>query len=106
MNWKRSLSYLLFGLVLVLNADSELLAQTSPRPVRVLVKPRYSHTARENELKGQVKLKVVVGPSGKVESAEPLGGNPLLELLAVNSVKQWVFAKAATGSTEFVVVKF
>jgi protein TonB len=58
--------------------------------------PAYPAFARQLNLSGTVKIKVVVSPDGQVKHVEVLGGHPLLVNAAVEAVKQWKYAPAKT----------
>jgi TonB family protein len=58
--------------------------------------PAYPAFARQLNLSGTVKIKVVVSPDGQVKHVEVVGGHPLLVNAAVDAVKQWKYAPAKT----------
>ena len=55
---------------------------------------------------GLVRLKATVGPDGKVDNVEVLGGNPILAESAVAAVIKWKFAPAAAQTVEDVSLTF
>jgi protein TonB len=57
----------------------------------VRVEPVYPLMAREYSVAGPVKLDVVVGVEGKVESAEVVSGPPMLRAAAIDAVRRWVY---------------
>ena len=58
--------------------------------------PAYPAFARQLNLSGTVKIKVVVSPEGQVKHVDVIGGHPLLVNAAVDAVKQWKYAPAKT----------
>jgi protein TonB len=58
--------------------------------------PTYPAFARQLNLSGTVKIKVIVSLDGQVKHVEVLGGHPLLVNAAVEAVKQWRYAPAKT----------
>ena len=70
------------------------------------VVPAYPDVARTMNLKGNVKVEVVVGPSGAVKSVEIRGGHPVLAKSAENAVFEWKWESAARETRELVEIKF
>jgi outer membrane biosynthesis protein TonB len=62
--------------------------------------------ARTMNLKGNVKVEVVVGPSGAVKSVEIKGGHPVLAKSAENAFFKWKWESAAGETRELVEMKF
>ena len=56
------------------------------------VLPQYPDLARKTRTSGVVRLLVVVGKDGRVETVRVLEGHPMLRESAVNAVKQWVYS--------------
>jgi len=82
-------------------------AQTNKlRPVKRRVPAKYSELARRSNIAGAVRLQVVVAPDGHVESADPIGGNPVLVESAMDAVKHWEFESAKEETTEVVQFTF
>src|ERR1043165_1485365 len=50
---------------------------TSDRKIITRVEPDYPETLKRLYIGGVVRIEVVVGPSGKIESTQPWGGNPI-----------------------------
>ncbi len=76
------------------------------RKVVSKVAPAYPELAKRIQLGGMVKLEVVVRQDGKVKSAKPLGGSPLLIQSAVDAVQRWKYEAAPGETTEVVQVVF
>lgn len=66
------------------------------RKVIARVEPRYPPTLERLYIGGVVRLQVDVAPDGRVESAQLIGGNPILGQSAIAAVKQWKYARAKT----------
>jgi len=84
-------------------------AQTQDKPERKIVSrvaPFYPEMAKRMNLAGLVKLQVVVAPNGKVKSAKPMGGSPILIQAATEAVQKWRFEAAPQETTEAVQVVF
>jgi len=60
------------------------------------VEPKYPPTLERLYIGGIVRLQVEIAPNGSVESAQLLGGNPILGQSAIAAVKQWKYAPAKT----------
>jgi TonB family protein len=72
------------------------------RKVVTRVEPKYPPTLERLYIGGVVKLQVDVAANGTVESAQLLGGNPILGQAAIAAVKQWKYAPGSrkTRQTE------
>ena len=81
-------------------------ATESARKVVNRVVPAYPDMARTMNLKGNVKVEVVVGPSGTVRSVEIRGGHPVLAKSAENAVFKWKWESAARETRELVEITF
>lgn len=83
-------------------------AQDSPGDRRIVekVEPTYPVLAQRNGLSGIVKLKVLIGPDGKVKSVEVLGGNPVFVDNASASVKKWKWSVSDHDTTQIVQLNF
>ena len=68
------------------------------------VEPVYPDLARANRIHGTVKVRLIITRDGRVKSAEPLGGHPVLVEAALNAIEKWKYEPAATEST--VTVEF
>jgi TonB family protein len=66
------------------------------RRVITRVEPKYPPTLERLYIGGVVRLQVDVAANGTVESAQLLGGNPILGQAAIAAVKQWKYAPAKT----------
>lgn len=66
----------------------------SERKVITRVEPRYPATLERMYIGGVVRLQLEIAANGTVESAQLLGGNPILGQAAIVAVKQWKYAPA------------
>jgi TonB family protein len=82
-------------------AQSEL-----TRKVKTKVDPPYPALARRLNIRGTVKVLVVVGPNGELKETKVVGGNPILVDAALDALKQWKFEPATESSTGTVEFKF
>lgn len=75
---------------------------TGERKVVTRVEPKYPPTLERLYIGGVVRLQVDIAANGTVESAQLLGGNPILGQAAMAAVKQWKYAPAShkTRQTE------
>jgi protein TonB len=78
----------------------------STRKVVKKVLPSYPELARQLNIKGVVRLVLIVEPSGKVKSARAVGGNPAFVEAAMRVIEKWKFEPAAEPSTETVQIQF
>jgi TonB family protein len=76
------------------------------RKTKSQVQPVYSELARKMNVKGSVKVEVVITPAGTVKSAKALGGHPLLIESALDAVKKWKYEPATTETTQVVNFDF
>ena len=76
------------------------------RKVISQIAPFYPDVAKRNHIKGIVRLAVVVRKNGSVQSAEVLGGNPLLSVSATYAVQKWRVETASEETTEIIKIAF
>lgn len=94
------------ALIVVPSRTDAQTATESARKVVNRVVPAYPDMARSMNLKGNVKVEVVVGPGGAVKSVEIKGGHPVLAKSAENAVFKWKWESAARETRELVEIKF
>ena len=108
----RKLAYLSALLLLTTICGAPLAGADAPgehHPARKIVRkvlPSYPDLARQLNIKGLVKLLVTVEPSGKVKSAQAVGGNPTFVAAAMNVISKWKFEPAPVQTTETVEIEF
>ena len=95
------------GAALLLVALSPLPAHSQAeltRKVKNKVNPSYPDLARRMNLRGTVKVLVVVSPDGNLKNSKVVGGNPILVNAALDALKKWKFeasSEESTGTVEF-----
>jgi TonB family protein len=70
------------------------------------VAPVYPLVAKQMGITGTITVSTTVDPSGKVIKAESPNGSKLFATAAIDAVKQWKFAPAASTDTFAVTVIF
>lgn len=89
-----------------------LLSQTeeapaaSERKVVTRVEPKYPATLERLYIGGVVRLQVDIAANGTVESAQLLGGNPILGQAAIAAVKQWKYAPGRSKTRQVERLEF
>lgn len=76
------------------------------RKVKTKVPPSYPELARRMNIRGTVKVLVVVSRDGTVKDSRVVGGNPILVNSAVDALKKWKFEPATEESTGVVEFRF
>ena len=85
------------------------LAQEQPEAKRKIVNkvvPVYPELASKMQIRGTVKLEVVVAPNGKVKSTQVVGGSPVLVRAAVDAIEKWKWAPAPQETKELLELNF
>ena len=86
----------LFACVVSVPLFSQSEEGASERKVITRVEPTYPPTLERLYIGGVVRLQVDVAANGTVESAQLIGGNPILGQAAIAAVKQWKYTPAKT----------
>jgi TonB family protein len=81
-------------------------AESTGRKAVERVSAVYPLIAKNNRIRGVVKLEVVVRENGSVRSAKALGGSPLLIDSATEAVLKWKLEPASQETTEVIQVQF
>lgn len=76
------------------------------RKVKTKVPPSYPDLARRMNIRGTVKVLVVVSPNGSVKDSRVVGGNPILVNSAIDALKKWKFEPAPEETTGVVEFRF
>ncbi len=76
------------------------------RRVTNRVVPQYPELARSMNVKGIVRLEVLVMPNGIVKSVKAMGGHPVLVQAAERAVQKWKWERAGRESTESIELRF
>jgi TonB family protein len=95
-----------FRLIVIPSQTDAQVATEGTRKVVNRVVPPYPDVARAMNLKGNVKVEVVVGPSGAVKAVEIKGGHPVLAKSAESAVIKWKWESAERETRELVEIKF
>lgn len=82
-------------------SDSE-----SKRKVTSRVMPEYPDMARRMNLRGVVKVDVMVASNGVVKNVELRGGHPVLAQAALSAVRKWKWEPATHDTKEPIEVRF
>ena len=90
----------LFACVVSVPLVSQSEDGAADRKVITRVEPRYPPTLERLYIGGVVRLQVDVAANGTVESAQVIGGNPILGQAAIAAVKQWKYAPAKTKTRQ------
>ena len=74
-------------------------------PVKVRdLTPTYPAIARSAHVEGIVIVRAIIGPNGKVQDAQILRGNPLLDAAALDAVRQWEYTATLLNGSPVAVV--
>jgi TonB family protein len=78
----------------------------SSRKIVNRVVPAYPDLARSMQIHGTVRVLVIVDPSGKVKSSQPVGGNPVLIKSALEAIGKWKWVSAPQETKELIQLDF
>jgi len=81
--------------------DSEMIRKVTSRVV-----PAYPELARTMNVKGAVRLEVVVAPNGTAKSVKVLGGHPVLAQAAERAVQKWKWERSGRETNEPIELRF
>ena len=87
-----------FACVVSVSLFSQSDEGASERRVITRVEPKYPPTLERLYIGGVVRLQVDIAANGSVESAQLIGGNPILGQAAIAAVKQWKYSPAKAKS--------
>lgn len=105
-HWRQGPGVLLLALTLT---SPYLFGQEGSENARTVVRkvqPQYPALAQKMNIKGSVKLEVVVEPDGSVKSMNAKGGHPVLVQSAQDAIRQWKWQAASHETLESVEVRF
>lgn len=74
------------------------------RQLKVKVAPEYPELAKRMNMKGSVRLELLIAADGRVKDTKVLGGNPVLVQAAEDAARKWRYAPADAESK--IIVKF
>jgi TonB family protein len=69
---------------------------TDLKPVKTEL-PTYPNAAREQNIRGQVAIQILVSEAGDVEGSQVISGDPLLRDAALEAAKRWRFKPFLKG---------
>src|SRR5258708_38808975 len=72
----------------------------SKRKVVRISEPDYPIIVKNAHIGGSVRLNVIVLANGDVAKVDILGGNPIFVASAINAVRKWKYAPAASQTRE------
>lgn len=78
----------------------------SQRKIVNRVVPSYPELARQMDIKGTVRIGVVVTPAGKVKTAQLIGGHPVLAKAAMDAIDKWKWAPTSQETKELIELNF
>lgn len=84
-------------------------AQEQPEATRKIVSqmvPVYPELARKMQIRGTVKVEVVVAPNGKAKFTEVVGGSPVLAKAALDAIEKWKWVPASQETKELIELNF
>jgi TonB family protein len=90
----------------LLASAQQATVEEGKRKVKTKSAPVYPDLARRMNISGKVRLEVVIAPDGRVKSAKPVGGHPVLVQSCLDSVKDWRFDSAPEETTQIVEFNF
>jgi len=99
----------LFLTSIVILAPGTMVSQDQAEGVRKVltrVVPQYPSLARTMNIRGNVKVDVLVAPNGTVKSLEVKGGHPLLVQAAQDALRQWKWEPGSHETHETVELRF
>lgn len=96
----------IFLIATAICAHGQASLQIGSRTVKHYVPPVYPELARHMNVKGTVRIEVVISAAGKVVSATAVGGHPVLAESAVMAVKGWKFLPGPQDTTTTVTINF
>ena len=100
-----ALGLMTHGVSLVAFAENSAAGENElTRKVKTKVPPIYPDLARRMNIRGTVRVFVVVSPNGTIKEVKAVGGNPILLDSALDALKRWKFEPAqeeSTGVVEF-----
>ncbi len=70
------------------------------------VTPSYPELARTMNVKGSVRLEVLVAPNGAVKSVKVIGGHPVLAQAAERAVQKWRWEPAGHETNVVIELRF
>jgi TonB family protein len=79
---------------------------SSGRRIKVRVQPEYPELAKRLNIRGIVRVQLLVAADGHIRSTKVLGGSPLLIQAVMEALRKWKYEPAPAESTEIVRFDF
>jgi TonB family protein len=101
--------FLALSLRVIVFSPSYSMAQEQPEAKRKIVSqvvPVYPELASKMQIRGTVKVEVVVSPNGKVKFTQVVGGSPVFAKPAVDAIEKWKWVSAAQETRELIELNF
>jgi TonB family protein len=100
--------FIVLSLGVIVFSPARCLAQEQPETRKIVSKvvPVYPELASKMQMRGTVKVEVVVAPNGKVKFTQVLGGSPLLAKAAVDAIEKWKWGPAPQETKELIELNF
>jgi TonB family protein len=70
------------------------------------VVPVYPELANKMQIRGTVRVQVVVAPNGKARLTQVVGGSPVLAKSAVDAIEKWKWAAGPQETKELIELNF
>jgi TonB family protein len=104
--WSAPLVFSLAFAAIPPSAAAQQNSADAPRKLVNMAPLEYPELARRMNIRGTVKLEVVIAPSGTVKKARVIGGNPVLVGAAEDSIRKWKYEPAPHDSSTVVELHF
>lgn len=76
------------------------------RRLKVRVPPEYPELAKKLNIRGTVRVQLLVAADGRIRNTKVLGGSPLLIQAVMEALRKWKYEPAPAESTEIVRFDF
>jgi TonB family protein len=107
--WRTSTRRALLLTLIWVALSAGLQSQASSEGVRKVVArvaPQYPVLARNMNIRGNVKVEILVEPNGTAKSVAIRGGHPILAQAAQDAVRRWKWETLPHPTTELVEIRF
>ncbi len=97
------------SLGVIVFSPSFSLAQEQSEAKRKIVSqvvPVYPVLASKMQIRGTVKVEVLVAPNGKVKFTQVVGGSPVFAKPAVDAIEKWKWVSAPQETRELIELNF
>jgi TonB family protein len=103
-----AVTFLTLSVGVTVFSPSLSLAQDQPDARKIVSKvvPVYPELASKMQIRGTVKLEVIVAPSGKMKATQVIGGSPVFTKAAVDAIDKWRWVPAPQETKELIELNF